>query len=54
MHPGTMSANVYANKSGAEIRALCRCGEFEGPTAGVALGYTQVNLVILRAEALER
>jgi len=53
MHPGTMNANAYANKTGAEIRALCRCGEFDRPTAGVALGYTQVNLVILRAEASE-
>ena len=48
-----MNANAYANKTGAEIRALCRGGAFEGPTAGVALGYTQVNLVILRAEAAE-
>jgi uncharacterized protein YcsI (UPF0317 family) len=48
-----MNANAYANKTGAEIRALCRGGEFDRPTAGVALGYTQVNLVILRAEASE-
>ena len=48
-----MNANAYADKTGAEIRALCRGGAFEGPTAGVALGYTQVNLVILRAEASE-
>jgi len=51
MHPGAMNANAYANKNGAEIRALCRGGAFDRPTAGVALGYTQVNLVILRAEA---
>jgi uncharacterized protein YcsI (UPF0317 family) len=37
--------------TGAEFRALCRTGEFDRPTAGVALGYAQVNLVILRAEA---
>lgn len=33
----------------ARIRSLCRAGRFDGPTAGVALGYVQVNLVILRA-----
>ena len=53
MHPGAMNANAYANKTGAEIRALCRGGAFDRPTAGVALGYTQVNLVVLRAEASE-
>jgi len=53
MHPGAMNADAYANKTGAEIRALCRGGAFDRPTAGVALGYTQVNLVILRAEASE-
>jgi len=41
----------YANMTGLEIRALCRKGEFDRPTAGVALGYAQVNLVVLRAEA---
>lgn len=41
----------YANMTGLEIRALCRTGEFGRPTAGVALGYAQVNLVVLRAEA---
>lgn len=27
---------------------LCRAGEFTSPTAGVALGYVQANLVVLR------
>ena len=33
--------------SGAQIRSLCREGSFDQPTAGVAKGYTQVNLVVL-------
>ena len=41
----------YANMTGREIRELCRTGRFDRPTAGVALGYAQVNLVVLRAEA---
>jgi uncharacterized protein YcsI (UPF0317 family) len=38
----------------AELRALCRTGEFSGPTAGVAEGFVQANLAILPREfALE-
>lgn len=37
----------YAHLSGRQIRELCRSGEFDGPTAGIALGFTQANLVIL-------
>lgn len=33
--------------SGKEVRALCRTGQWTGPTAGVAPGYVQANLVIL-------
>jgi uncharacterized protein YcsI (UPF0317 family) len=33
-----------------EFRALCRRGRHQGPTAGVAVGYAQANLVILRNE----
>jgi uncharacterized protein YcsI (UPF0317 family) len=36
-----------ANASGREIRELCRRGAFDRPTAGVALGYVQANLVVL-------
>ena len=46
-----MDTCAYETMTGAEIRALCRTGEFDRPTAGVALGYAQVNLVVLRAEA---
>lgn len=30
-----------------ELRALCRSGQFCGPTAGLAPGYVQANLVML-------
>ncbi|MBR8827592.1 MAG: putative hydro-lyase [Gomphosphaeria aponina SAG 52.96 = DSM 107014] len=35
------------NLTPAEIRQLCRIGEFASPTAGLAPGYVQANLVIL-------
>jgi len=38
----------YARASGSEIRALCRRGEFDRPTAGVAFGYVQANLAVVR------
>ncbi len=43
-----MTLANLASASGAEIRALCRSGVFDRPTTGVALGYVQANLVILR------
>src|SRR5258708_10542313 len=33
--------------SGAEVRRLARAGELSGPTAGLAMGYVQANLVIV-------
>lgn len=33
--------------TGADVRAACRSGEWSGPTAGIAAGYAQANLVIL-------
>ena len=33
-----------------EVRALIRAGEITSPTAGMAAGYAQANLVILPAE----
>jgi uncharacterized protein YcsI (UPF0317 family) len=32
------------------VRGLCRTGEFTGPTAGVAKGYVQVNMMIVPRE----
>lgn len=40
----------YAMMNPAELRALMRKGELTGPTAGMAKGYTQANLVILKKE----
>jgi len=37
--------------SGAAIRERCRSGKFTGPTADVAHGYVQANLVVLPADA---
>lgn len=36
--------------SPAQVRGLIRAGEFTQPTAGVAAGYAQANLVVLRKE----
>lgn len=33
----------------SEVREACRTGAMTGPTAGVATGYAQANLVVLRA-----
>lgn len=44
-----MTRRDHAQLFGREIRDLCRRGEFDGPTAGVARGYVQANLVVLRS-----
>jgi uncharacterized protein YcsI (UPF0317 family) len=36
--------------TGLEVRRACREGSWSGPTAGLAPGYAQANLVILPAE----
>lgn len=36
--------------TGSEVRAQCKTGEFTSPTAGVAPGFVQANLVIVPAE----
>ena len=36
--------------TGADVRMGCRCGAHTGPTAGLAAGYTQANLVVLPGE----
>jgi len=41
-------------KTGREVRAMARSGQWTGPTAGVAPGHAQANLVILpRAHAFD-
>lgn len=39
----------YASMTAAELRQAIRAGEITGPTAGMAVGYAQANLVILPA-----
>src|ERR1700741_4231306 len=36
--------------SGREVRRQARCGHLTGPTAGLALGYVQANLVVVPRE----
>src|SRR5438046_1409244 len=36
--------------TGADVRRLARSGEHTGPTAGLALGFVQANLVVLPRE----
>ncbi len=40
----------YARMTGKQIRTMCRAGEFTGPTSGVAMGFAQANLVVLRTD----
>src|SRR2546430_587507 len=35
---------------GADLRRLARAGELTGPTAGLALGFVQANLVVVPKE----
>ena len=42
-----MTALPWSGLSGREIRHLCRTGECNRPTAGLARGFAQVNLVVL-------
>jgi uncharacterized protein YcsI (UPF0317 family) len=37
-------------KTGAEVRRAAARGELDGPTAGLALGYVQANLVVVPRE----
>lgn len=39
-----------AQLSPREFRMMCREGRYDGPTRGVALGFLECNLVIVRAE----
>ena len=46
-------ANHGMPTSGREARALIRAGEWTGPTAGLAPGFVQANLVVLPADLAE-
>ena len=45
-----MTADDHTHMTGAGIRELCRLGESTGPTAGMALGFAQANLVVLQVD----
>ncbi|GIW81794.1 MAG: DUF1445 domain-containing protein [Gemmatales bacterium] len=42
-----MDHTELRHADGHRIRTLCRAGKWAGPTAGLALGYVQANLVIV-------
>ena len=46
--PGPLAAADLAGMSPHEFRRMCRGGQYSGLTRGVALGYLQCNLVVLR------
>jgi uncharacterized protein YcsI (UPF0317 family) len=46
-----MAATLFA--TGQDVRAACRSGAWTAPTAGLANGFTQANLVILPADYAE-
>ena len=39
--------------TGAQVRAACRSGQWRSPTAGLANGYVQANIVMLPADAAD-
>src|SRR5437016_11876132 len=39
--------DALAHATGAELRRMARAGELTGPTAGLALGFVQANLVVV-------
>jgi uncharacterized protein YcsI (UPF0317 family) len=49
MNPQPTSAEL-ANATAAEVRATIRAGHWTAPTAGLARGHVQTNLVILPAD----
>ena len=44
-----MAANLR-HATGADVRVACRNNEWTSPTAGLAMGFVQANLVILPKE----
>src|SRR5262245_832034 len=50
--PGA-TIDELAHASGAEARAAIRAGRWRRPTAGIAAGYVQANLVVLPAPFAE-
>jgi uncharacterized protein YcsI (UPF0317 family) len=50
MATGTDQRADLVHATGAEVRRRARAGEMTGPTAGLALGYVQANLVAVPKE----
>ena len=48
-----LAARELADATAAQLRAAVRAGRYSGPTAGLARGFVQANLVILPAEAAD-
>ena len=48
-----LTAAELATASAAEVRTAVRTGRWTGPTAGLARGFVQANLVVLPAEAAD-
>jgi cysteine desulfurase family protein (TIGR01976 family) len=46
-----ISPDALVDVTAAELRAAIRTGRYHGPTAGLARGYVQANLVLLPADA---
>ena len=46
-------ATELAHASAAQVRAAVRAGRWSSPTAGLARGFVQANLVVLPAEAAD-
>jgi uncharacterized protein YcsI (UPF0317 family) len=47
------TADLLTHCTAAELRALVRAGRWTGPTAGLARGYVQANVVVLPAHAAD-
>ncbi len=45
-----MNLNPYRHLPPSELRQMIRCGELSGPTAGLANGFAQANLMIVRRD----
>jgi uncharacterized protein YcsI (UPF0317 family) len=48
-HHEVITADALVDAKGAEVREAIRAGRWTGPTAGLARGFVQANLVILSA-----
>jgi uncharacterized protein YcsI (UPF0317 family) len=52
-HEPLAAASELTDASAAQLRAVVRAARWTGPTAGLARGFVQANLVVLPAEAAD-